>query len=168
MRFLSETILDAMLFMLSGYALADGRAIDSPVEMMIANIATSPATAVRPVAEPQGYLQRFEKEYQAAQGNPLYAQIRNAYSAQLAHDSPIGIRMTAPVSAAPEQVSNYFRIDASSAPQLTLVQSSNPALPGIARPQRRLALMVSDWTISGSARVFQSNKSATLTVRRRF
>jgi hypothetical protein len=167
MRFLSETILDAMLFMLSGYALADGRPVDSPVEMIIANVTPSAATAVRPIAEPQSYLQRFETEYQAAKGNPIYTQIKNLYRAQLAYDSPIGIRMTPPASAAPEQAST-FRIDASSAPQLTLVQSPNTALPGGGRPQRRLALMVSEWTISGSARVFQSNKSATLTVRRRF
>ncbi|HSD37703.1 MAG TPA: hypothetical protein VLC92_09340 [Rhodocyclaceae bacterium] len=168
MRFLGESIFDAMLFMLSGYALADGLAIESPGETTTATYATSPATPVRSNAEPHGLLQRFEMEYQAAHANPFYAQIKSFYNAQVALAPPIGIRMITPASVAPEQASSYFNVDGSAAPQLTLVQSSNMVLPGGGRPQRRLALMVSEWTFSGSAQVFSSNKSATLTVRRRF
>ena len=168
MRFLSESIFNAMLLMLSGYAFADGHSIDPPKEMSIANNAHPSVTVVRP-AEPQSYLQRFETEYQAAQGKPFYAQVKNLYNALLTHQLSLGGGETMPTSATQPQASSYFSTSVSMAPQLTLVQSPNATSLVGSRPQRRLALVISDWTFSGSARITNTdNKSATLTVRRRF
>ncbi|WP_283150573.1 hypothetical protein [Silvimonas soli] len=167
MSCLSERIVDAVFFMLSGYAFADGIVIESPREVTIANIVPPPVTIARANSEP-GYLHRSELEYRVTQGKPFYVQAENFYNAQFAHDFPIApAGKAAPSTAAGQQTPNYFHMGTSTAPQLMLAQSSNPTSPFGPQPQRRLSLIVSDWAFSGSARVTH-NKGATLTVRHSF
>ena len=79
MTCLSERIVGAIFFLLSGYAFAEGLVIGSPEAMTVANIAPLPVEVVPPIPEPQRYMQRYEMESQPDQGKPFYAQIEAFY-----------------------------------------------------------------------------------------
>lgn len=170
MTCLSERIVGAIFFMLSGYALAGGVVIDSPEEMTVANIAPLPEAVVPPIPEPQRYLHRYEMEYQSDQGKPFYAQIENFYSAQATDDFRFGAGNATPTStpeAAPQQASSYLNLGPSTAPQLSMAQLPNATLTLGAQPQRRLSLILDDWIFSGTARVavlHSHDTGATLSV----
>ena len=174
MTCLSERIVGAIFCLLgvSGYAFADGLAMDSREAMTIANIASPPEKIVPSIPEPQRYLQRYEMEYQVDQGQPFYAQVENFYSSPMAHDFHLGAaKTTATPEAAQQQTSSYLHLGPSTAPQISIVQLSNTTLTLGAQPQRRLSLTVNDWVFSGTARVavFHSHDTgATLSVRHGF
>ena len=170
MTCLSERIVGAIFFMLSGYAFADGLVIDSSEAMTVANIAPLPETVVPPIPEPQRYLQRYEMEYQSDQGKPFYAQIENFYSTQATREFRLGAGNTTPTptpEAVPQHASNYLNLGPSTAPQLSRVHLPNATLTLGAQPQRRLSLIVNDWVFSGTARVavlHSHDTGATLSV----
>jgi hypothetical protein len=172
MTCLSERIVGAIFFLLSGYAFAGGLVGDSPAEVTIASIAPLPVRGVPPIPEPQRYLQRYEMEYQSDQGKPFYAQIENFYSTQVTHDFRFGVGKATPTpEAAPQQASNYLNLGPSTAPQLSMVQLPNATLTLGTQPQRRLSLIVNDWVFSGTARVavlHSHDTGATLSVRHGF
>lgn len=172
MTCLSERIVGATFFILSGYAFAGSLAIDPPEAMTVANIAPLPETVVPPIPEPQRYLQRYEMEYQSEQGKPFYAQIENFYGVQVTHDFRFGAgNATPPPEGAPQQASSYLNLGPSTAPQLSIVQLPNTTLTLGAQPQRKLSLIVNDWVFSGTARVavlHSHDTGATLSVRHGF
>ncbi|NPT44689.1 hypothetical protein GNZ12_25910 [Paraburkholderia sp. 1N] len=172
MTCLSERIVGAIFFLLSGYAFASGLVTDSPEETTVANIAPLPETVVPPIPEPQRYLPRYEMEYQSDQGKPFYAQFENFYSTQVTHDFQFGAGNATPTpEAVPQQASDYLHLGPSTALQLTLVQLPNATLTLGAQPQRRLSLIVDDWIFSGTARVavlHSHDTGATLSVRHGF
>jgi hypothetical protein len=172
MTCLSERIVGAIFFMLSGYTLAGGLATDSPEEMTLANIAPLPANVVPPIPEPQRYLQHYEMEYQANQGQPFYPQIENFYSPPVTHEFRFGSATATPKPAGPpQQVSEYLHLGPSTAPQLSLIELPDPTLALGTQPQRRLSLVVDTWVFSATARVavlHSHNTGATLSVRHGF
>jgi hypothetical protein len=172
MTCLKERIVGVILFVLSGYAFADGPIINSPEEMTVANLEPMPKELVPPIPEPLSYLHRYEMEFQASQARPYYGQIQGFYSAQVMHEFHLGtgkaIQMPEP---APQQASNFLHPGQSTAPQLSLVELPNPTLTLRAQPQRRLSLTVDDWVFSGTARVAalgSHSTGATLSIRHGF
>lgn len=172
MTCLNERMVGAVLFMLSGFAFADGLVIDSPEDITVANIAPLPVEVVPPIPEPQRYLHRYEMEYQSNQGGPFYAQIENFYRAQMTHDFRFGAAKAMPApEVAPQPASNYLHLGPSTAPTLSIVEVPHTTLTLGAQPQRRLSLTVNDWVFSGTARVavlHSHDTGATLTVRHGF
>jgi hypothetical protein len=178
----NERIVGAMLFMLSGYALAGGLTSDSPETMVVANIVPMPVEVVPPIPEPRRYFQqqRYAMEYQATQGKPFYAQIENFYSANLKRDfrldegkgtAPLGVDAGFAPAADAKQQANSLHFTSATGPQLSIVQMNGSTLSIGASPQRRLSLIVDDWVFTGTARVaiFRSHDTgATLIVKRKF
>ena len=172
MTCLSERIVGAIFFLLSGYAFAEGLVIDSPGAMTVANIAPLPVELLPPIPEPQRYAQRYEMESQPNPGKPFYAQIEAFYAAQITRDFRLGTGKAAPT---PEPVlqhaSDFLASGPSTAPQVSIVQLPNTTLTLGAQPQRRLSLTVDDWVFSATARVpvlHSHDTGATVSVRHGF
>ena len=172
MTCLSERIVGAIFFLLSGYASAEGLVIGSPEAMTVANIAPLPVEVVPPIPEPQRYMQRYEMESQPDQGKPFYAQIEAFYGAQITRDFHFGAGKAAPT---PEPVlqhaSDFLAPGSSTAPQISIVQLPNTTLSLGAQPQRRLSLTVDHWVFSATARVpvlHSHDTGATVSVRHGF
>ncbi len=176
MTCLNERIVGAIIFMLSGYALADGIETDAPVAMTLANIApTMPMEVGSSIPEPQRYIYRYEMAYQKAQGAPPDTQFDNFYSAQIEHEYHFADAAAAagatPANAPGQPAQAYLHMGPSTAPQLSIIQIPNSTLTLGAQPQRRLSLIVNDWVFSGTARIAvlrSHDTGATLTVRHGF
>ncbi|CAM2153029.1 MAG: hypothetical protein V4793_11580, partial [Paraburkholderia tropica] len=176
MTCLNERIVGAIIFMLSGYAFADGIATDAPGTLTLANIApTLPMEVVAAIPEPQRYVYRYEMAYQSRTPGAPETQFENFYSADVAHEYRFADAKaaagSAPPGAAGQPAQAYLRMGPSTAPQLSIMQIPNSTLTLGAQPQRRLSLIVDDWVFSGTARVavlHSHDTGATLTVRHGF
>lgn len=172
MTCLNERVVCVIFVLHSGFAVAGDFAFDSPGAMTVANIPTLPAEVVAPIPQPGRYLQRYEMEHASNQDSPFHTQIENFYSAPLTHEFQFGAAHTSPThDPASQPASNALHLTASTAPQLSIVESANATLTIGSGPQRRLTLRVDDWVFSATARIaiFHSHSTgATLFVRRGF
>ena len=178
MTCLNEKIVGAVFLALSGYAFAEGSAVNTPETMTVANIApTMPMEVVPSLPEPQTYLHQYVLEYQADHPKPFYAEIESFYSAPVAQnkyhyqfdnaarEDSSGSRFSA------QSPSSYLHIGPYTGPQISIVQLPDNTLTLGAQPQRRLSLTVEDWVFSATARVailHSHDTGATLTVRHGF
>jgi hypothetical protein len=179
MTCLNEKIVGACFLMLSGYAFAEGPALDTPETMTVANIAPTMPMEVVPSLppEPQAYLHQYALEYQANKPKPFYAEMESFYSAPVAKDKYHYQFENAPSEAnsvsqfSGRSTSNYLHIGPSTAPQISIVQIPDNTLTLGAQPQRRLSLTVDSWVFSATARVailHSHDTGATVTVRHGF
>lgn len=171
MTCLNERMVGALFFMLSGFAYAHGLVMDSPGEMIVANIVPLPVEVVPPIPEPQSFLQRYEMEYQLNKSTPFFASIANFYSAEVTHEFRFGAA-NAPLAPgeSPQAAVNYLHLSTAAA-QLAIVDMPNTTLTLGSQPQRRLSLTVDEWVFSATARVAilkSHSTGATLSVRRGF
>lgn len=176
MTCLNERVVCVIFVLHSGFAFAGDFAFDSPGAMTVANIPTLPVEIVAPIPQPGRYLQRFEMEHASEhasnQDSPFRTQIENFYSAPLTHEFQFGAANTSPTrDPALQPASNVLHLTASTAPQLSIVESANATLTIGSGPQRRLTLRVDDWVFSATARIailHSHSTGATLFVRRGF
>ncbi|MEW9581976.1 hypothetical protein [Paraburkholderia sp. DGU8] len=172
MTCLNERVVCVIFVLHSGFAFAGDFAFDSPAPMTVANIPTLPVEVIAPVPQPGTYLQHYEMEHASNQDSPFHTQIENFYSAPLTHQFQFGAANTSPTrDPALQPASNVLHLTASTAPQLSIVESANATLTIGSGPQRRLTLKVDDWVFSATARIailHSHSTGATLFVRRGF
>jgi hypothetical protein len=179
MTCLNEKIVGACFLVLSGYAFAEGAAMNASDTMTVANIAPTMPMEVVPSLPPetQTYLHQYALEYQSNQPKPFLARMESFYSAPVAQDkyhyqfekAASESSSASPYSA--QSPASYLHIGPSTAPQISIVQVPDSTLTLGAPPQRRLSLTVDDWVFSATARVavlHSHDTGATVTVRHGF
>ena len=172
MTCLNERVVCVVFVLHSGFAFAGDFAFDSPAPMTVANVPTLPVEVVAPIPQAERYLQHYQMEHASNQDSAFHTQIENFYSAPLTHQFQFGAANTSPTrDPALQPASNVLHLTASTAPQLSIVQSANATLTIGSGPQRRLTLKVDDWVFSATARIailHSHSTGATLFVRRGF
>jgi hypothetical protein len=179
MTCLNEKIVGAVFLVLSGYAFAEGPAMNAAETMTVATIAPTMPLEVVPSLppEPQAYLHQYALEYQANHPKPFYAKVESFYSAPVTQSKyhyqfeKAGAESSSASPLTEQSPSSYLHIGPSTAPQLSIVQVPDSTLTLGAQPQRRLSLIVDDWVFSATARVavlHSHDTGATVTVRHGF